>query len=457
MIGKVVAVNGPIVDIAFSGQGQLPKIYELLEAAKSDGKKIFFEIVEHSGQNLVRCISFQPTYGLMRQASVQRTGGPIRINKAKTVVGRVLDVLGRPIDKRGSLPEQADIAIKKESLSHSRTLDTKLFESEQILETGIKVVDLLFPLVKGSKTGIIGGAALGKSLLTLEIIRNIVKLHRGSCVFCGAGERTREGNELYYEFKETDVLDKIAMVFGQMNESPAARFEVVNTGITLAESFQREGKDVLFFLDNVYRFVQAGGELSALLGRIPSESGYQPTLASEVGNFHERIRWRQGSSITAVETVYVPADDITDPAVVAILAYLDSVILLSRAHVQEGLYPAIDPLQSSSAFLNPQIIGNRHFDISQKVLGILRQYDELSRLVAIIGVEELSETERQTYQRAKRIRAFLSQPFFTAEAYTGKKGQYVRLDKTITGCEKILRGDLDRVNEAKLYMIGSLD
>ena len=434
----------------------MPRISEVLEASNCDGERVVFEVVEYLGVNMVRCICFQPTYGLMRQAAVRKTGGPICINKAESVIGRVLDVLGKPIDKMGDLPEQGKIPIKEEG-SQQRVLDTRVFEGQQILETGIKVVDLLFPLAKGSKTGIIGGAALGKSLLTLEIIHNIVKLHRGACVFCGAGERTREGNELYYEFKKTDVLDKIVMVFGQMNESPAARFEVVNTGITLAESFQREGKDVLFFLDNVYRFVQAGGELSALLGRIPSESGYQPTLSSEVGSFHERIRWREGSSITAVEAVYVPADDITDPAVVAIFAYLDSIVVLSREYVQQGLYPAIDPLQSSSAYLNPQIIGNRHFDVSQEVLRVLRRYNELTRLVAIIGVEELSEEERQIFERAKKIRTFLTQPFFTAEAYTGRDGQYVTLADTLASCEKILKGELDKVTETKLYMIGSLE
>ncbi|MFH1678141.1 MAG: F0F1 ATP synthase subunit beta [Candidatus Omnitrophota bacterium] len=457
MEGKVIAVYGPVVDVVFSGPTELPKISEVLLTNNCEGQQIVFEAVEYFGLNTVRCICFQPIYGLMRGAVVKRTKKPVCVNRAEDVIGRVLDVLGQPIDKKGKLQEIGLHPTKGVQSLPSMSLEASMLEGFQILETGIKIIDLLFPLVKGSKTGIIGGAALGKSLITLEIIHNIVKLHRGACVFCGAGERTREGNELYYEFKKTGVLDKIVMVFGQMNESPAARFEVVNTGIALAESFQRERDDVLFFLDNVYRFVQAGSEISALLGRIPSESGYQPTLSSEVGNFHERICWRGGSSITAVEAVYVPADDITDPAVVAIFAYLDSIIVLSREHVQKGFYPAIDPMQSSSAYLNPQIIGNRHFDVSQEVLRILRRYNELARLVAIIGLDELSEDERQIFERAKRIQSFLTQPFFTAEAYTGRDGQYVTLADTLSGCEKILRGELDKVSEEKLYMIGALD
>jgi F-type H+-transporting ATPase subunit beta len=456
MAGKIVAIYGPIVDIIFQDEDELPRILEVLTTKNCDGEEIVFEVTEYLGYNSIRCICFQPTYGLMRGVEVKRTHRPICVNEAVSVLGRVLNTLGQPIDKQGNLPEANRIPIKEDKPGRPRLIESKMTGGFQVLETGIKVIDLLFPLVKGSKTGIIGGAALGKSLLTLEIIHNIVKIHRGACVFCGAGERTREGNELYYEFKKTGILDKIVMVFGQMNESPAARFEVVNTGITLAESFQREGKDVLFFLDNVYRFVQAGGELSALLGRIPSESGYQPTLSSEVGGFHERIRWREGSSITAVEAVYVPADDLTDPAVVAIFAYLDLIIVLSREYVQQGFYPAIDPLQSSSAYFNPQIIGKRHYQTSQEVMRVLRRYSELTRLVAIIGIDELSEEERQIFERAKRIRAFLTQPFFTAEAYTGKEGQYVTLSDTLESCEKILKGELDKVSETRLYLIGSL-
>jgi F-type H+-transporting ATPase subunit beta len=458
MSGKIIAIYGPVVDVAFDSESELPALFELLKTTNCEGKTVVFEVAEYLKNSIARCISFHLTYGLMRGMEAHRSGSMITVNKAEEVVGRVLNVLGEPIDEKGALPRSEKLPVKDTGYSQTQDRDQKkAAEKLEIMETGIKEIDLLFPLVKGSKTGIIGGAALGKSILTLEIIHNIVKIHRGSCVFCGAGERTREGNELYNEFRKTQVLDKIAMVFGQMNESPAARFEVVNTAVTLAESFQDRGKDVLFFLDNIYRFVQAGGELSALLGRIPSESGYQPTLSSEVGRFHERIRRRQNSSITAVETVYVPADDITDPAVVVIFAYLDSIIVLSREYVQQGLYPAIDPLQSSSAYLNPQVISARHLRVAQDVSRILRRYDELTRLVAIVGVDELSGEERLTYERARRIRMFLTQPFFTAEAYTGRKGQYVSLNYTLSGCERILRGDLDKVNEGDLYMIGAIE
>ncbi|MFC1658617.1 F0F1 ATP synthase subunit beta [Candidatus Omnitrophota bacterium] len=460
MDGKIAAIYGPVVDVSFDSETELPSFSELIETTNCEGNPVVLEVAEYLKNNIARCISFNLTYGLMRGMPARRLHRAIRVNKAETVLGRVLNVLGEPIDDKGVLPEGDKLAVKDSGSDYAQApgSDKKsASEKLEILETGIKAIDLLFPLVKGSKTGIIGGAALGKSILTLEIIHNVVKIHRGSCVFCGAGERTREGNELYNEFKKTGVLDKIVMVFGQMNESPAARFEVVNTAVTLAESFQDQRKDVLFFLDNIYRFVQAGGEFSALLGRIPSESGYQPTLSSEVGRFHERIRWRQNSSITAVETVYVPADDMTDPAVVAIFAYLDSIIVLSREHVQQGLYPAIDPLQSSSAYLNPQVISLRHLRIAKDVLRILRRYDELTRLVAIVGVDELSAEERQAYERARRIRMFLTQPFFTAEAYTGRKGSYVKLNDTLTGCERILRGDLDKAGESDLYMTGSID
>jgi len=455
--GKVAAVYGPVVDVIFEDEVGLPKFSELLQTSNCEGARVMLEVSEYLQNNIARCIAFEPTYGLMRGAEVLCLNTVIRVNRSKAVIGRVLNVLGEPIDNKGALPDVEKMPTKGQDffsgfMKHAGEQLHKL----EILETGIKAIDLLFPLVKGSKNGIIGGAALGKSMLTLEIIHNVVKIHRGSCVFCGAGERTREGNELYNEFKRAQILDKIIMVFGQMNESPAARFEVVNTAITLAESLQNMGNDVLFFLDNIYRFVQAGGELSALLGRIPSESGYQPTLASEVGRFHERIRWRHSSSITAIETVYVPADDITDPAVVVIFAYLDSVIVLSREYVQQGMYPAIDPLQSSSAYLNPQVINTRHFSVAQEVLRALRRYDELTRLVAIVGVDELSAQERQAYERARKLRMFLTQPFFTVEIHTGRQGQYVPLKDTLAGCERILLGELDKVSEENFYMIGAL-
>ncbi|MBI2495109.1 MAG: F0F1 ATP synthase subunit beta [Candidatus Omnitrophica bacterium] len=327
----------------------------------------------------------------------------------------------------------------------------------EIMETGIKVIDLLFPLVKGSTTGILGGAALGKSVLILEILHNIIGKHRGVCVFSGIGERTREGNELYHEFIRTHLLERSILVFGQMNESPGARFETAQVGVTLAESLQTQGQDVLLFVDNVFRFAQAGSELSALLGRIPSETGYQPTLTSEISQLHERIKSRQGASVTAVEAVYVPGDDLTDPAVVAIFAHLDSFLVLSRLHVQRGLYPAINPLESSSGFFSQRLIGKRHFEVAQGVLQHVQKHDELQRIVSIIGKEELSAQERLVFDRARKLQAFLTQPFFTVELHTGRTGCFIELEGTLTGCERIMEGRLDAVPEEQLYMIGSLD
>ena len=308
----------------------------------------------------------------------------------------------------------------------------------------------------GSKTGILGGAALGKSILTLEIIHNVVRKAGGSCVFTGAGERIREGNELFLEMKEKNILDKVALIFGQMNESPGVRYEVVFSGITVAESMQEKGEDVIFFVDNVYRFTQAGAELSALMGRIPSETGYQPTLVTEVSEFHERIRSTAATSITAVEAVYVPADDLTDPAVVTIFSHLDSIIVLSRSHVQRGLYPAVNPILSSSAFLDPTVIGDRHFKTANEAKKLFQKYEELQKLVSVIGIDELSKQERILYERAQKLENFLTQPFFVAEDYTGKKGEFVELEETLLGCEKIISGRVDRVPPQDFYMIGAL-
>ncbi|HDL09800.1 MAG TPA: F0F1 ATP synthase subunit beta, partial [Candidatus Omnitrophica bacterium] len=317
--------------------------------------------------------------------------------------------------------------------------------------------DLLFPLVKGSKTGIIGGAALGKSVLILELMHNIIKKHKGACVFTGAGERIREGNELYFELVKQGIIDKVMMAFGQMNEPPGVRFEVTFAGISLAEHLQERNQDVLFFIDNVYRFVQAGAEISTLLGRVPSETGYQPTLASEASDFQERIHSKESGSITAVEAIYVPADDLTDPAVVTILSYLDSILVLSREKFQAGLYPAIDPLLSSCSNLDPSIIGKRHFDIVQEVLRIFTKYEELRKMVMVIGIEELSKADRILYERARRLQNFLTQPFFVAEVYTGREGEYVTIEETLEGCEKIISGRLDNIPEEKFYLIGKIE
>lgn len=454
--GKVQAVHGPVVDVLFLDEGSLPVIYEILETVTYDAQKIVLEVVEHVKGNLARCIALTPTYGLRRDGLVKRTGRSLVVPSGEAALGRVLNVLGEPIDKKGKIDTEEYFTVRRESKKEEIDLSKKKGDDEEIIETGIKMIDLLFPLLKNTKTGILGGAALGKSLLTLEIIHNIIKKQQWLCVFTGAGERIREGNELYFEFVRSDILPRAILVFGQMDESPGARFEIVSTGITLAESLQDKGNSVLLLIDNVFRFAQAGSELSALLGRIPSETGYQPTLTSEIGGFHERIRSRQGASITSIEAVYVPADDLTDPAVVCIFSHLDSILVLSRSRVQKGLYPAIDPLMSSSAFLNPRVVGKRHFDIAQEVIRLFHKYEELQRIVAIIGIEELPKNDRVIFHRARKLDNFLTQPFFTAEVYTNRKGQYVSLEETLTGCEKIISGRVDNTSDEDFYMKGAL-
>jgi len=405
---------------------------------------------------VARCIALKPTYGVARHTLVKRTGKPLMIPKGEAVLGRVLNVLGEPIDKKGPVPMDVTFPVRATGVKEKINLAGKSGDVNEIIETGIKMIDLLFPLIKNTKTGILGGAALGKSLLTLEIIHNIIKKQQWLCVFTGAGERIREGNELYFEFLRSDILPKSILVFGQMDESPGARFEIVATGVAFAESLQADGHSILFLMDNVFRFAQAGSELSALLGRIPSETGYQPTLTSEIGEFHERIRSRENASITAIEAVYVPADDLTDPAVVCIFSHLDSIFVLSRSRVQKGMYPAIDPLMSSSAYLNPHVVGKRHFDIAQETIRLFQKYEELQRMVAIIGVEELSKNDRIIFHRARKLDNFLTQPFFTAEVYTNRKGQYVTLEETLSGCERIIAGRLDSMPDEEFYMKGAL-
>lgn len=456
-VGKVIAVYGPVIDVQFDGQASPPGLDEVLSLSTAQGQPLMLEVVEHREHSVCRCIALGPTYGLQRGALATALGTPLQIPEAEHLYGRVVNVLGEPIDGKGGDRPPSTIPIRGAIPGDCRLdLDGQARPHVEIMETGIKMLDLLFPLFQGSKTGILGGAALGKSLLILEIIHNIVRKQRGVCVFAGVGERTREGNELYHEFVRTRLLERSVLVFGQMNESPGARFETAHVGMALAESLQRHGTDVLLFVDNVFRFAQAGGELSALLGRIPSETGYQPTLTSEISQLHERIRSRGGRSITAVEAVYIPADDLTDPAVVAIFAHLDSILVLSRLAVQRGLYPAINPLESSSGFLSPQLIGTRHVETAQGVLRHLQTYDELQRIVAIIGKEELSRTERIAFDRARKLQYFLSQPFFTAELHTGRQGCYVTLEETLSGCEQIMGGACDGVADDRLYMIGSL-
>lgn len=453
-IGRIIAVEGPVVDVQF-GQGQdMPNLYEAIETRNFNGEKITLEVVEHLENNVARCIALGTTLNLQYDAPATACNDTVRIPVGNEVFGRIMNVLGEPIDRQGEILTQEHKPIRR-SISTIKINPDRLFGLEpEILETGIKMLDFLFPLVKGSKTGILGGAALGKSILILEMIHNVVQQHKGVCVFTGVGERIREGNELYFELKKQNIADKVMMVFGQMDEPPGARFEVALTGVTLAEHLQEQNKDVLFFIDNVYRFVQAGAEISTLLGRVPSEAGYQPTLASEVSDFQERIRSKESGSITALEAIYVPADDLTDPAVVAIFSYLDAILVLSREKVQLGLYPAIDPLLSSSNNLDHTIVGKDHFDIAQESLKIITKYEELRRIVSVIGMEELSKADRILYERARKLLNFLTQPFFTAETYTGKKGQYVPLRDTLDGCKKIIDGRADVMPEELFYLVG---
>jgi len=455
--GKIIAIYGSVVDVQFNDQ-VLPSVYDVIIAATFNDDEVVLEVVEHHEPNICRCIALNPTYGLKRNSLCIPTGKPLSVPIGDRVYGRVLNVLGKPIDGKGPVEGIDTVPIRN---PHKVTERRKFFEEHvklkfEIMETGIKIVDLLSPLVKGSKTGILGGAGLGKTILILEIIHNVITKRQGTCVFAGVGERIREGNELYNEFLRTGLLERSIMVFGQMNESSGARFEAAQTGIAIAESIQEKGKEVLFFIDNVFRFAQAGAELSALLGRIPSETGYQPTLMSEISEFHERIRTHEKAAITSVEAIYVPADDLTDPAVVAIFAHLNSTVVLSRDHVQKGLYPAVDALQSSSGFIDPHTISRRHFDVAQEVIRHFQKYQDLQRIVSIIGKEELSKQERTIFERASKLQNFLTQPFFTGELYTGMKGVYVPLEETILGCEKIVSGRVDTIPDDKFYMIGPI-
>lgn len=456
--GKMVAIQGSIVDVQFDTEN-LPTINEIIKTSTFDNKEVILEVVEHRQPNICRCIALNLTYGLKRNSICIATGSNLTIPVGECLYGRVLNALGQPIDKKGPIEFQESVVTRRTRMSGRK--DAFIEEEDKyhfkIMETGIKAIDLLSPLVKGSKTGILGGAGLGKTILILEIIHNIITNQQATCVFSGVGERIREGNELYYEFERTGLLKRSIMVFGQMDESAGARFEAAHTGIAIAESFLEKGKDVLFFIDNVFRFAQAGSELSALLGRIPSETGYQPTLMSEISEFHERIRSQAGAAITSVEAIYVPADDLTDPAVVAIFAHLDSTIVLSRDYVQLGLYPAVDAIQSSSGFIDPSVIDRRHFEAVQEIMKHFQKFQDLQRIVSIIGKEELSKSERIIFERAVKLRNFLTQPFFTGELYTGIKGVYVTLEEAIIGCEQIISGRLDSLPEEAFYMKGSIE
>jgi F-type H+-transporting ATPase subunit beta len=456
-LGRVVSVQGPVVDVKFPSASAVPNVFDVIETETASHQPVVLEVAEHLPGNLARCIALTSTLNLQRNVAARPTASSVKIPVGHELYGRIINVLGRPIDLKGEITASDARPIRRPAPG-GKVQQRARQDASEILETGIKVIDMLFPLVRGSKNGILGGAALGKSILTLELIHNMVKEHHGACVFTGAGERIREGHELYHALAHHEVLDKVQLVYGQMNEPPGARFGVAMTGITLAESIQRENKDVLLFIDNVFRFLQAGSEISTLLGRVPSETGYQPTLASEASEFHERIRSSQegGGSITSMEAVYVPADDLTDPAVVALYSFLESIMVLSRERIQLGLYPAVDPLLSSSSNLDSDIVGQRHFGAAQEVLRVIQRYEELRRIVAVIGIDELSQADRTLYARARKLQNFLTQPFFVAEGYTGKPGEYVTVEQTIEGCERILAGRADQMAEEQLYMIGQL-
>lgn len=451
--GKVTAVQGPVVDVRFNTIDEMPDLHETIKVRTFDRRDIVLVVAEHLEGNVARCVALASTLNLQRNATATATGHPLKVPVGDALFGRIVNVMGQPIDGKGPIDAKEYWPIHRDTSKVDVNVEKMGGGRRDVLETGIKVVDLLFPVVRGSKTGIIGGAGCGKTVLISELIHNIVEEHEGACVFTGIGERIREGNELYYEFEQVGILDKVMMAFGQMDEPPGARFNVVLTGITLAEYLRSTDREVLLFMDNVFRFVQAGAEISTLLGRTPSETGYQPTLSSEVGDIHERIK----GSISAFEAVYVPADDTTDPAVVAIFSYLDAVMVLSRERTQLGLYPGIDPLASSCSNLDVNVVGQRHFDLAQESLRIFTKYDELRRIAAVIGVDELSKTDRTIYERARKLQNFLTQPMFVAESYTGRKGQFVKREETLDSVDMIVTGKVDGRSEEEFYMIGKLE
>lgn len=449
--GYVTQIIGPVIDIRFLKQ-EVPAIHEAVEI-RGDKSLTVVEVMQQRGDGVVRCVSFSPTEGLMRGMEAIATGSPLKVPVGEEIAGRLFNVLGEPIDSAGPVTAADHWPIHREAPSF-----TDQFPEENILETGIKVIDLLVPFSRGGKIGLFGGAGVGKTFLILELIRNIAQEHGGYSIFTGVGERSREGNDLWHEMRESGVLDKTVLVFGQMNETAGARMRAPLTGLTMAEYFRDvQNKDVLFFIDNIFRFVQAGSEVSALLGRIPSAVGYQPTLANEVGALQERITSTRRGSITSVQAVYVPADDLTDPAPATTFAHLDAITVLSRSVVELGIYPAVDPLESSSRILTESVVGTNHYRVARRVEEMLQRYKELQDIIAILGMEELSENDKKTVQRARRIQRFLSQPFFVAEGATGYEGRYVPLEETIRGFGEIVSGGLDHIPEHHFFMKGTIN
>ncbi|MCI5596807.1 MAG: F0F1 ATP synthase subunit beta [Lachnospiraceae bacterium] len=451
-VGKVTQIIGAVLDIKFS-DGNLPEINDAINIPKKDGSKLVVEVAQHLGDDTVRCIAMGPTDGLVRGMDAEATGGPISVPVGEATLGRIFNVLGEPIDEKPA-PE----GVKYMPIHRKAPTFSEQATDTEVLETGIKVVDLLCPYQKGGKIGLFGGAGVGKTVLIQELIRNIATEHGGYSVFTGVGERTREGNDLYYEMTESGVIAKTAMVFGQMNEPPGARMRVGLTGLTIAENFRDEGgKDVLLFIDNIFRFTQAGSEVSALLGRVPSAVGYQPTLQTEMGALQERITSTKNGSITSVQAVYVPADDLTDPAPATTFAHLDATTVLSRAIVEQGIYPAVDPLESTSRILDPRVVGEEHYSVARGVQAILQKYKELQDIIAILGMDELSEDDKLLVARARKVQRFLSQPFFVAEQFTGTVGKYVPLSETIQGFKEILAGKYDDIPEGLFLNAGNID
>ena len=449
--GIVRRVIGPVVDVQFPS-GKMPEIYNAIEIQLED-RKVVMEAVQHIGDNSVRCISLFSTDGLSRGCTAVDTGAPVKMPVGDATLGRMFNVIGEPIDEKGPVNAQEYMPIHREAPAF-----TDIAPSTEILETGIKVVDLLAPYSKGGKIGLFGGAGVGKTVLIMELIRNVAYEHGGYSVFAGVGERSREGNDLWHEMTESGVINKTALVFGQMNEPPGARLRVPLSGLTIAENFRDEsGQDVLLFIDNIFRFTQAGSEVSALLGRMLSAVGYQPTLATEMGSLQERITSTRNGSVTSVQAIYVPADDLTDPAPATAFAHLDATTVLSRSISELGIYPAVDPLESTSRILDPNVLGKEHYDTARAVQAVLQKYKELQDIIAVLGMDELSVEDKATVNRARRIQRFLSQPFHVAENFTGTKGAYVKMEDTIRGFQAILGGDCDDLPEQAFLMCGTID
>ncbi|EKO3469071.1 F0F1 ATP synthase subunit beta [Vibrio fluvialis] len=450
-IGKIVKVIGAVVDVEFE-QNQGPKVYDALQVIGGNNSSLMLEVQQQMGGGIVRCIAMGSSDGLKRGIQCETTGGPITVPVGEKTLGRIMNVLGEPIDECGPIGEEQQYEIHRPAPSYEEQAN-----STALLETGIKVIDLICPFAKGGKIGLFGGAGVGKTVNMMELINNIAKAHSGLSVFTGVGERTREGNDFYYEMKDAGVLDKVAMVYGQMNEPPGNRLRVALTGLTIAERFRDEGRDVLLFVDNIYRYTLAGTEVSALLGRMPSAVGYQPTLAEEMGVLQERITSTKNGSITSIQAVYVPADDLTDPSPATTFAHLDATVVLSRNIAALGLYPAIDPLDSTSRQLDPQIVGQEHYNVAQRVQMTLQRYKELKDIIAILGMDELSEDDKRLVSRARKVERFLTQPYHVAEVFTGQKGVFVPLKDTISGFKALLNGQYDDIPEQAFLYCGTID